>query len=438
MSSKKQELLKKINDRTALVSVVGMGYVGLPLAVEFAEAGFSVLALDVDAKKVESLNKGESYIDDIPTVRLKPLVNSGKFRATTNYAELSAVDAISICVPTPLNKTRDPDMSYINHAIDAISAVAHEGLLVVLESTTYPGTTDEVIRPRLEKNGWQVGRDIFIAFSPERIDPGNKVYQVRNTPKVVGGITPDCTEVASSLYGTSVDTVVPVSSPTSAEMVKLLENTFRAVNIGLVNEMALMCNKLNIDVWEVIHAASTKPFGFMPFYPGPGLGGHCIPVDPHYLSWKLKTLNYTARFIELASEINTSMPLYVIDKITDALNDASKAVRGSRIVVLGVAYKRNVNDVRESPALDVIELLRQKGADVVYHDPHVPSLRLEEGHIMESCAYSNDLLRDADCVVIITDHVFYNWQDVVNRSRLIVDTRHVAVGLHGDARIVTL
>jgi UDP-N-acetyl-D-glucosamine dehydrogenase len=438
MSSKKQELLKKINDRSALVSVVGMGYVGLPLAVEFAEAGFSVLALDVDAKKVESLNKGESYIDDIATVRLKPLVDSGKFRATTDYQALSAVDAISICVPTPLNKTRDPDMSYINHAIDAISAVAHEGLLVVLESTTYPGTTDEVIRPRLEKNGWQVGRDIFIAFSPERIDPGNKVYQVRNTPKVVGGITPDCTEVACALYSTSVDTVVPVSSPTSAEMVKLLENTFRAVNIGLVNEMALMCNKLNIDVWEVIHAASTKPFGFMPFYPGPGLGGHCIPVDPHYLSWKLKTLNYTARFIELASEINTSMPLYVIDKITDALNDASKAVRGSRIVVLGVAYKRNVNDVRESPALDVIELLRQKGADVVYHDPHVPTLRLEAGHIMESCAYSNDLLHDADCVVIITDHDFYNWQDVVNRSRLIVDTRHVAVGLHGDTRIVTL
>ncbi|MDQ7025858.1 MAG: nucleotide sugar dehydrogenase [Anaerolineae bacterium] len=438
MSSKKQELLKKINDRTALISVVGMGYVGLPLAVEFAEAGFTVLALDVDTRKVELLNKGESYIEDIPTERLKALVDAGKFKATADYQDLKTVDAISICVPTPLRKTKDPDMSYIIRSIDSISAIAHEGLLVVLESTTYPGTTEEIIRPRLEKNGWEVGRDIFIAFSPERIDPGNQVYQVRNTPKVVGGITLDCTEVASTLYSTSVDTVVPVSSPTAAEMVKLLENTFRAVNIGLVNEMALMCDKLKIDVWEVIHAAATKPFGFMPFFPGPGLGGHCIPIDPHYLSWKLKTLNYTARFIELASEINTSMPLYVIDKITDALNDAAKAIRGSRIVVLGVAYKRNVNDVRESPALDVIELLRQKGADIVYHDPHVPQIKLEEGHTMTSCDYSNDLLHDADCVVIITDHDFYNWQDIVNRSRLIVDTRHVAVGLTGDTRVVTL
>jgi UDP-N-acetyl-D-glucosamine dehydrogenase len=438
MSSKKQELLKKINDRTAQVSVVGMGYVGLPLAVEFAEAGFTVTALDVDARKIESLNQGVSYIDDIPTERLKPLVESGKFFATTDYEDLRVVDTISICVPTPLRTTKDPDMSYIIQSIESISAVAHEGMLVVLESTTYPGTTEEIIRPRLEKNGWQVGRDIFIAFSPERIDPGNKVFQVRNTPKVVGGITPNCTEVTSALYSTSVDTVVPVSSPTSAEMVKLLENTFRAVNIGLVNEMALMCDKLNLDVWEIIHAAATKPFGFMPFYPGPGLGGHCIPVDPHYLSWKLKTLNYTARFIELASEVNTSMPLYVVDKVTNALNDASKAVRGSHIVVLGVAYKRNVNDVRESPALDVIELLRQKGAEIVYHDPHVPSILLEGGHTMESCEYSNDLLHDADCVVIITDHDYYNWQDVVNRSRLIVDTRHVAVGLAGETRVVTL
>lgn len=438
MSSKKQELLKKINDRTALVSVVGMGYVGLPLAVEFAEAGFTVLALDVDARKVELLNQGKSYIDDIPSERLQPLVDAGKLKATTDYQDLKTVDTISICVPTPLRKTKDPDMSYIIRSIDSIGAVAHEGLLVVLESTTYPGTTEEVIRPRLEKNGWEVGRDIFIAFSPERIDPGNQEYQVRNTPKVVGGITLDCTEVASTLYSTSVDTIVPVSSPTSAEMVKLLENTFRAVNIGLVNEMALMCDKLGIDVWEVIHAAATKPFGFMPFFPGPGLGGHCIPVDPHYLSWKLKTLNYTARFIELASEVNASMPLYVIDKITDALNDAAKAVRGSRIVVLGVAYKRNVNDVRESPALDVIELLRQKGADIVYHDPHVPQIQLEKGHMMTSCDYSNDLLHDADCVVIITDHDYYNWQDIVNRSRLVVDTRHVAVGLTGDTRVVTL
>ena len=438
MSSKKQLLLNKINDRTACVGVVGMGYVGLPLAVEFAEAGFNITAVDVDTHKVELLNKGESYIEDIPSERLKPLVDAGKLRATANYDDLKAVDTISICVPTPLRQTKEPDMSYIIQAIDSISDVAHAGILVVLESTTYPGTTEEIIRPRLEKNGWQVGEDIFIAFSPERIDPGNKDFQVRNTPKVVGGMTPNCTEVALTLYSTSVDTIVPVSSPTSAEMVKLLENTFRAVNIGLVNEMALMCDKLGIDVWEVIHAAATKPFGFMPFYPGPGLGGHCIPVDPHYLSWKLKTLNYTARFIELASEVNTSMPLYVIDKITDALNDATKAVRGSRIVVLGVAYKRNVNDVRESPALDVIELLRQKGADVVYHDPYVPQIKLDGGHIMESCPYTKELLEDADCVVIVTDHESFDWQDVVNRSRLIVDTRHVVVGIDGDTRIVTL
>lgn len=438
MSSKKQELLNKINNRTALVGVVGMGYVGLPLAVEFAEAGFTVMALDTDAEKVKAVNGGTSYIDDVPTEQVKHLVNAGRLKATTSYEDLKSADTISICVPTPLRKTKDPDMSYIIQAIDAISAVAHEGLLVVLESTTYPGTTEEIICPRLKKNGWEVGQDIFIAFSPERIDPGNKTYQVRNTPKVVGGVTPNCTEVVTSLYGTSVDTIVPVSSTTSAEMVKLLENTFRAVNIGLVNEMALMCDKLNIDVWEVIHAAATKPFGFMPFYPGPGLGGHCIPVDPHYLSWKLKTLNYTARFIELASEINTSMPLYVVSKVVEALNDFAKSVRGSRIVVLGVAYKRDVNDVRESPALDVIELLRQKGADVVYHDPYVPQILLDGQHMMESCDYSDELLQAADCVVIVTDHHFYDWQAVVNSSRLIVDTRHVVKGLGGAARVITL
>ena len=324
-----------MHNREAKVAVVGLGYVGLPLAVEFAEAGFDVIGLDVDVTKVDRLNQGESYIPDVPTSRTKPLVVNGKLCATTNYDDLRHADAISICVPTPLRKTKDPDMSYIIQAVDSLVGVSHEGMLVVLESTTYPGTTQEIIQPRLVNNGFRVGENIFIAFSPERIDPGNQHYGVRNTPKVVGGITPNCTEVVTALYETAIDHIVPVSSPTVAEMVKLLENTFRAVNIGLVNEMALMCDRLNIDVWEVIEAAATKPYGFMPFFPGPGLGGHCIPVDPHYLSWKLKTLNYNARFIELASEVNTAMPLYVMEKISDGLNDDGKPVRGSRVVVLG-------------------------------------------------------------------------------------------------------
>lgn len=434
----KDHLIERIHNRSALLCIVGMGYVGLPLAVEFAEMGFRVKAVDVDAAKVESINRGESYIDDIPTSRLAPLVASGHLMATTNYEDVRDVDAVSICVPTPLRKTKDPDMSYIIQSIEAIASVAHPGMLVVLESTTYPGTTEEIIRPRLEQNGLIVGENVFIAFSPERIDPGNPVYGVRNTPKIVGGSTPACADVAAELYTTAVDRVIRVSSPTVAEMAKLLENTFRAVNIGMVNEMALMCNKLGIDVWEVINAAASKPFGFMPFYPGPGLGGHCIPVDPHYLSWKLKTLNYTARFIELASEINTSMPLYVIEKIADALNDHSKSVRGSRIVVLGVAYKRDVNDVRESPALDVIELLRQKGADVVYHDPHVPQLRMDGGHWLHSVEYSPELLHQADCVAILTDHRWYNWEQIVAESRLIVDTRHVVADIPGTTPVVTL
>lgn len=436
--SYKSELIQAIKNRTAHIGVVGMGYVGLPLAVEFAEAGFTVTALDVAADKVDLLNAGESYIEDIPTTRLKPLVESGKLIATTNHQDLRDVDAISICVPTPLRKTKDPDMSFIIQAITSISEIAHEGMLITLESTTYPGTTEEIVRPRVEKNGLKVGENIFIAFSPERIDPGNKTYHVRNTPKVVGGITSDCTEVAATLYSIGVDTIVPVSSPTAAEMVKLLENTFRAVNIGLVNEMALMCDKLGIDVWEVIDAAATKPFGFMPFYPGPGLGGHCIPVDPHYLSWKLKTLNYTARFIELASEINTAMPLYVVDKITDALNDQAKSVRGSRIVVLGVAYKPDVNDVRESPALDIIELLRQKGADIVYHDPYVPSIKVSDDHFINSCDYSIELLQAADCVVIVTNHSSYDWQEVLDNSPVIVDTRNAVSHVDTDTQIITL
>ncbi len=434
----KQQLLDRLQNREARVGIVGLGYVGLPLAVEFAEAGFSVIGVDVTAEKVALLNKGESYIMDIPSERLKPLVESGKFCATTDYADLRQADTVSICVPTPLRKTKDPDMSFVIQSVSAVAEVCHEGMLVILESTTYPGTTEEIILPRLMNNGFRVGENVFVAFSPERIDPGNPRYGVRNTPKVVGGVTPACTEVTMALYGSAVDTLVPVSSPTSAEMVKLLENTFRAVNIGLVNEMALMCDKLGIDVWEVIQGAASKPFGFMPFYPGPGLGGHCIPVDPHYLSWKLKTLNYNARFIELASEINTSMPLYVMTKITDALNDDGKAVRGSRVVVLGVAYKRDVNDVRESPALDVLGLLREKGADVVYHDPYVPLVHLEGETTMETVNYSDALLDTADCVVIITDHSNYDWQHILDHSGLIVDTRHVVQGQPGKARVVGL
>lgn len=433
----KQQLLKRIENRTAVLSVVGMGYVGLPLAVEFAEAGFRVIAVDVDKRKVDSLNCGESYIDDIPTSRLQALVASGKLRATTDYADLREVDAISICVPTPLRKTKDPDMSYIIQAIEAIADIAHAGMLVVLESTTYPGTTEEVILPRLVGKNLEAGKTIFVAFSPERIDPGNQKFGVRNTPKVVGGITADCSEVASALYATGVDKIVQVSSPTTAEMVKLLENTFRAVNIGLVNEMALMCDKLGIDVWEVIAAAATKPFGFMPFYPGPGLGGHCIPVDPHYLSWKLKTLNYTARFIELASEVNTAMPLYVVNKVADALNEQAKAIRGSRIVVLGVAYKPDIDDVRESPALDVIELLRRKGAELVYHDPFVPRIRLD-GHHLDSCDYSPQLLQDSDCVVIVTNHKWYNWQEVFDNSPIIVDSRNALAAYKNSERVFSL
>jgi UDP-N-acetyl-D-glucosamine dehydrogenase len=433
-----QQLLDRLNKREARVAIVGLGYVGLPLGVEFAEAGFKVIGMDVSQEKVDMLNRGESYIMDIPTQRLKPLAQSGRFCATTQYSDLRQADTVSICVPTPLTKTKDPDMSFVIDSVSAIAEVCHEGMLIVLESTTYPGTTEEIILPRLMNNGFRVGENVFVAFSPERIDPGNPHFGVRNTPKVVGGVTPACTEVAVTLYSTAVDRVVPVSSPTTAEMVKLLENTFRAVNIGLVNEMALMCDKLHVDVWEVIQAATSKPFGFMPFYPGPGLGGHCIPIDPLYLSWKLKTLNYNARFIELASEINTSMPLYVMDKVTNALNDDSKSVRGAKVVVLGVAYKRDVNDLRESPALDVILLLQGKGAQVVYHDPYVPRIHLEGDTMMTSEPCSAELLESADCVVIITDHSNMDYQHILDHSRLVVDTRHITPPRTGKARVVLL
>ena len=421
----KQDLLHKFAAREARIAVVGLGYVGLPLAVEFAESGFRVIGMDVDIEKVRQIDAGQSYIDDVANDRIRHLVDSGKFSATNSYGDLREADAISICVPTPLRKTRDPDMSYIIQAAQSIANIRRPGMLIVLESTTYPGTTEEIILPEIVGDDLTVGEQIFIAYSPERIDPGNATYSVRNTPKVVGGITADCTEVALVLYQAAVDQVIAVSSPTAAEMVKLLENTFRAVNIGLVNEMALMCDKLDIDVWEVIQAAATKPFGYMPFYPGPGLGGHCIPVDPLYLSWKLKTLNYNARFIELASEVNTSMPYYVVNKIADALNNQERAVRGSRILILGVAYKRNVDDVRESPALDIISLLRQRGAEVEYHDPHVPQIHLESDLVLKSKDYDLELLRKAHCVVIVTDHSVFDWDEISRNSQVIVDTRHV-------------
>ncbi len=423
----KDLLLSKIADRKAIVAVAGLGYVGLPLAVEFAEAGFRVLGLDVDESKVRTLNAGRSYIDDVPPDSVSRLVEAGMLRATSDYQDLRAADAISICVPTPLRKTRDPDMSYIIQAARSIAEICQPGMLIVLESTTYPGTTEELILPKITRERLDIGKEVFVAYSPERIDPGNRQYSVRNTPKVVGGITNNCAEVARALYQAAVDTIVSVSSPTAAEMVKLLENTFRAVNIGMVNEMALMCDKLDIDVWEVINAAASKPFGYMPFYPGPGLGGHCIPVDPHYLSWKLRTLDYNARFIELASEVNASMPLYVLDKITQALNDQEKSVRGSQVLILGAAYKRDVDDVRESPALDIISLLRQRGAEVAYCDPHVAELQLDPETRLKAADYSPALLRSADCVVVVTDHSAFDWQEIAANSTVIVDTRHVYI-----------
>lgn len=431
-----QQLIAKIKDKTAQIAVIGMGYVGLPLAVEFAEAGFRVVGIDVNASKMELLNAGESYIPDIPTEVMAPLVNAGKLSGTTDFSVLKNADAVSICVPTPLGKSKDPDISYIVAASEQIGKYAHAGMLVVLESTTYPGTTDEVILPRLIEAEMDVGEDFFLAFSPERVDPGNEVWQTRNTPKVLGGVTPNCLAVATALYQHAVDKLVPVSSTQAAEMVKLLENTFRAVNIALVNEMAIMCDKLGVDVWEVIEAASTKPFGFMPFYPGPGVGGHCIPLDPHYLSWKLKTLNYSAQFIELAGEINSHMPDYVVGKVTDALNDAVKPVKRSKVLILGVAYKPNIDDVRESPALDVIHLLDEKGAEVSYHDPYIPTLKHEILEL-ESVDLA-DALPNADCVVIITDHDVYDWEQIVNQTTLIVDTRHALRGVSGTAKVMGL
>ena len=435
----KRELLRKIEDRSAVVAVVGLGYVGLPLAIEFGKAGFQVIGYDVSQRVVELLMRGESHIQDVESRDVSTLVQAGKLVVTTDDARLRAADAISIAVPTPLAKTRDPDMSFVIAAAQAVKRQAHPGLLIVLESTTYPGTTREVLQPPLEALGLKVGEDVFLAFSPERVDPGNETWNTKNTPKVVGGITPACTEVATALYQSCIDTIVPVSTPEAAELVKLLENTFRSVNIGLANEMAIICDKLGVDVWEVIEAAGTKPFGFMKFTPGPGIGGHCIPLDPHYLAWKMRTLNYKTRFVELASEINSAMPEFVVEKVMVALNDERKPLRGSRVLVLGVAYKRDIDDMRESPALDVIRLLEERGASVVYHDPHVSSYR-EDGQVRTGVALTDQELTRSDAVVIVTDHRAVDYERVLERAGLVIDTRNALgrVGARGRARVVGL
>lgn len=432
-----ENLLEKIKSKKAKVSIIGLGYVGLPLSIEFCKSGFTVIGIDVDKSKIDSLKNGESYVQDVKDDDVKLFIKNKKFIPTTDFSLLKDADTVSICVPTPLRKTRDPDISYIVSASTEIKKYLHRGQLIVLESTTYPGTTDEVLLTDLESTGLKVGVDFYLAFSPERVDPGNKKYYTKNTPKIIGGVTSECTKIAKSLYEQSIDTVIPVSSTKSAEMVKLLENTFRAVNIGLVNEIAIMCDRLGIDVWEVIDAAATKPFGFMPFYPGPGLGGHCIPIDPLYLSWKLKTLNYTARFIELASEINTSMPMYVVSKVVDALNEKKKSVNGAKILILGVTYKRDVSDVRESPAIDVIKYLKNKGADVSFHDPYADSIH--EIDDVKEVELKEDVLAGADCVVIVTDHSKFDYNWIIKNSKLIVDTRNATKGIkEGGEKIVKL
>jgi UDP-N-acetyl-D-glucosamine dehydrogenase len=434
----KDELVAKIENRSACIGIVGLGYVGLPLALEFAKAGFKVIGYDVSEPVVAALNAGKSHIQDVPSADLGKLVKAGLFEATTDEARMQEMDAISIAVPTPLAKTRDPDMRFVLAAADAIGRNCRPGVLVVLESTTYPGTTRELMQPKLEAAGLTIGEDVFLAFSPERVDPGNPIWNTKNTPKIVGGITANCTEVATALYATCLDTIVPVSGTETAELVKLLENTFRSVNIGLVNEMAIVCDKLGVNIWEVIDAAATKPFGFMKFTPGPGIGGHCIPLDPHYLAWKMRTLNYKTRFIDLASEINSEMPAVVVRKVTQALNEEKKAVNGSRVLVLGVAYKKDIDDMRESPALDVIRLLESQGAEVVYHDPYVANFR-EDGHEHASVALTDEEITRADAVVIVTDHTVVDYQRVVRLAGVVVDTRNATAKLaKGKGRIVSL
>lgn len=417
-------LMRRLQDKSAVVAILGLGYVGLPLATVFAEAGFKVIGIDPVVEKADAINRGESYVLDIPSAQVKRLVDAGLLSATTDFSVLKDAEAVSICVPTPLRKTGDPDLSFIVSATESLAPYLHPGMVVVLESSTYPGTTRELVLSRLEEvSGLKAGKEFFLAFSPERVDPGRTDWTTKNTPKVVGGITELCSDVAAAWYDQALDTVVRVSTTEVAEMAKLLENTFRMINIGLVNELAIMCDRLGVDVWEVIDAAATKPFGFMKFTPGPGLGGHCIPIDPLYLSWKLRSLNYTARFIELASEINTGMPRFAVGKVQDALNEHGKPVKGSRVLVLGVAYKPDIDDLRESPALDVIGLLQNKGADVVYHDPFIACID-HEGWEMDSVKDMMAEVRKADCVCIVTNHSEYDYSAILDEAKLIVDTRN--------------
>ena len=425
-------LIAKAQDRSALIGIVGLGYVGLPLAMEFARVGFRVLGFDVSKPVVDALGAGRSHVQDVSSAEVAGFAKTGKFAATTDLSRLREPDVVSICVPTPLSKTKDPDVSYVLAATNSVQQSLRRGQLIVLESTTYPGTTRELMLPALEGTGLKVGEDFFLAFSPERVDPGNPKWNTRNTPKVVGGITDTCRRVALEIYGPAIERLVPVSSTEAAELVKILENTFRSVNIGLVNEMAIVCDKLGVNVWEVIDAAATKPFGFMKFTPGPGVGGHCIPLDPHYLAWKMRTLNYRTRFIELAGEINAEMPEYWVARAVDRLNEQSKAVRGSRMLVLGVAYKKNIDDIRESPALDVLRLLRRHGAIVEYHDPHVPKLK-DDDLELKSVPLTPDVLSGADCVLIVTDHSDVDYVLVARHARLVVDTRNALAGGRGKS-----
>jgi UDP-N-acetyl-D-glucosamine dehydrogenase len=429
-------LQQRLEKRNARLAVIGLGYVGLPLAVEMAQAGFEVWGIDIDEHRVRQLNQGKSYIQDVPTADVRTLVKQGRLHATTDFSVLKKCDTVNICVPTPLSKQRDPDVSYIVAAAQQIQKYLHRGQLVILESTTYPGTTDELILPMLAETGMKVGHDFFLAFSPERVDPGNPMFQTRNIPKVVGGYTDACTRVAVTLYQQRLETVVPVTGTQVAEMVKLLENTFRSVNIGLVNELALMCKRLNIDVWEVIRAASTKPFGFMPFYPGPGLGGHCIPIDPFYLSWKARASGFEARFIELAGHVNGHMPDYVVELVSEALNRQGKAIRGSRVLVLGVAYKADIDDVRESPSLDIMEKLRERGAKIEFADPYVPSIQFA-GSRMRAVPTTAASLRRFDCAVVATAHKDFDYGEILRYSKAVVDTRNALAGRR-SSKIVRL
>jgi UDP-N-acetyl-D-glucosamine dehydrogenase len=421
-----QALISKISDHSAHIGVIGLGYVGLPLVLRFTEEGFRVLGFDIDPFKVDKLNKGESYIKHIPGEKIRRLRDSGLFEATRDYSRLSDADAVIICVPTPLDKNHGPDMSYIEVTSDEIAKTLRKGQLVSLESTTYPGTTREILLPKFERCGLKVGQEFFLVFSPEREDPGNPKYNTKNIPKVVGGITPRCRALGGKLYGQIVDRVVLVSSPEAAEFTKILENTFRSVNIALVNELKMLADRMNVDIWEVIEGASSKPFGFMPFYPGPGLGGHCIPIDPFYLAWKAKEMNFSTHFIELAGEINTNMPAYVVAKLGDALNDGEKCLKNARVLVLGIAYKKDIDDMRESPALEVIELLRAKGAKILYNDPLIPRIPKVRKHDldMKSSSLTSRLLNSVDAVMIITDHSAYDYAWIVEQAPLVVDTRN--------------